>query len=182
MELNFQSREYLETVRNIQRNASMYNDFAIKANAVLADTAMRFQEIDTTVNSNMVRLLQAQQKFSVEITDNKLRFASSFADLAVKIRNSIPFEQLAAIDFSYLDEMDDNDVELSDEMKAHIQQEIQVQLNAMNENEAPITATYQEFFVKLSNSIPVKVLFPILLLILPPLTNMISEEIQETIT
>ncbi|PJO44938.1 hypothetical protein [Lysinibacillus xylanilyticus] len=192
--MDFQSREWLEAVRNIQRtmnsfqesairNAQMYNDLALRAGTTLAEPVMRFQEFNNSMNSNMIRMLQTQQTIFLEATTTMQRFASSFADFAVDIRNNIPFEQLAAIDFSYLDEMDNVDeVELSDEMKAHIQQEIQVQLDAMNEIEEPTIATYQEFFVKLSNNIPFKYLFPILFFVFSPFSNLVSEEIQETLT
>ncbi len=198
MELDFPSREYLEAVRNIQRtmnsfqesaikNAQMYNDIAMRAGAALAEPVMRFQEFNNSMNSTMIRMLQTQQTLSLEAT-NVMRRATEIAPIvgyvAAEIRKSIPFEQLAAIDFSYLDEIDelDDEVDFSDEMKAHIQQEIQVQLNAVNENEAPTTDTYQDFFIKLSKSIPVQTLFAILIFIFSPFSDIVSEEIQERLT
>lgn len=193
--MDYQSDKFLKAVRNIQNmmksfqsiDFSMYNDLAMRANNLATERIVKLQEFNNSMNSNMIKMLQTQQTFSLEATNTMQRtmeLASSFGNLANQIRNSIPFEQLAAIDFSYLDEMVDveEEVELSDEIKAQIKQEIQVQLSAINEEEEPTTATYQEFFVKLSNSIPGQILFSILLCIFSPFSNIVSEDVQESIT
>ncbi|MBX8945943.1 hypothetical protein [Lysinibacillus sp. K60] len=194
------STEIFEAIRKIQtmmnsfqsdivKTGLMYNDLARKASTVLTEPLMKWHEFNNSMNSSMIKALQTQQKLSLEASNTlkrSMELASSFGYLANEIRNSIPFEELAAIDFGYIDEMDsiENDVELelTEEYKAYIQQEIQTQLNAINEEEEPTATTYQEFFVKLSNSIPGQILFSILLCIFSPFSNVVSEDLQESIT
>lgn len=193
------STEIFEAIRKIQtmmnsfqsdmvKTGLMYNDLARKASTMLTEPLMKWQEFNNSMNSSMIKALQTQQKLSLEASNTlkrSMELASSFGYLANEIRNSIPFEELAAIDFGYIDEMDsvedDVELELTEEYKAYIQQEIQTQLNAINEEE-PTATTYQEFFVKLSNSIPGQILFSILLCIFSPFSNVVSEDLQESIT
>ncbi|EFI68439.1 hypothetical protein P9436_15160 [Lysinibacillus capsici] len=192
------SREFFEAIRKIQtmmnsfqsdivKTGLMYNDLARKASTMLTEPLMKWQEFNNSMNSSLIKALQTQQKLSLEASNTlkrSMELATSFGYLANEIRNSIPFEELAAIDFGYIDEMDsvEDDVELTEEYKAYIQQEIQTQLSAINEEEEPTATTYQEFFVKLSNSIPGQILFSILLCIFSPLSNVVSEDLQESIT
>lgn len=196
--MDYPSREYLEAIRNIQTmmnsfqadivsTGSMYNDLARKASTMLSEPLMKWQEFNNSMNSSVIKALQTQQTLSLEASNTlkrSMELATSFGYLANEIRNSIPFEELAAIDFGYIDEMDsvEDDVELTEEYKAYIQQEIQTQLNAITEEEEPTATTYQEFFVKLSNSIPGQILFSILLCIFSPFSNVVSEDLQESIT
>lgn len=196
--MDHSSREFFEAITKIQTMMNsfqsdivstglMYNDLARKTSTMLTEPLMKWQEFINSMNSSMIRALQTQQKLSLEASNTlkrSMELATSFGYLANEIRNSIPFEELAAIDFDYIDELEnvDDDIELTDEYKAFIQQEIQLQLSAINEEEEPTSATYQEFFVKLSNSIPGQILFSILLCIFSPFSSVVSEDIQESIT
>ncbi|MFY0520581.1 hypothetical protein ACOMCU_22530 [Lysinibacillus sp. UGB7] len=195
------SKEFIESLKNIQtvmqsfqasslQNIRIYNDIALNAQAAAVEPIKQFQKFQNSISSQMVTALQTQQATTTEMINvfrQSMVRIPSFVNVVEEIRNTIPYEQLAALDFSYLDNLTlDNDIEdeteLSNEMKAHIQLEIQEQLRSINENELQTTSTYQDFFEKLSKNIPVQIMFSILVYLFTPFISPVTEEALEFTT
>lgn len=199
---DFPSKEFLENVKRMQ---SMINSFqtpilqniktsyesAIEAILASLEPLQQFQEMKNSISSEVAELIQSQQIITSEMIKQMrtvLEHMPAVRLTAEAIRNSIPYEQLAAIDFSYLRDLSldnevDDETELTDEMKVQIQQEIQIQFQNLSENESPTADTYQAFFEKLAKSIPSKILINILLFIMiTPFITPVTEDMQESIT
>jgi len=192
------SEEFLENVKRMQammnslqapmlQNIKRFNEIAAEAQAAALSPIKQFQEFQNSISSQMTRAFQVRQEMTSEMLNTMAQMPTLIQTIQ-QIQRKIPFEQLAAIDFSYLNDLrwDDtleDESELTDEMKIQIQQEVQIQLQELELNDSPTVDTIQGIFEKLSKNIPLTIFINILLFfVVTPLKTPITDEIQESIT
>ncbi len=195
---DFPSEEFLENVKRMQammnslqapmlQNIKRFNEIAAEAQAAALAPIKQFQEFQNSISSQMTRAFQVRQEMTSEMLNTMAQMPTLIQTIQ-QIQRKIPFEQLAAIDFSYLNDLrwDDtleDESELTDEMKIQIQQEVQIQLQELELNDSPTIDTIQGIFEKLSKNIPLTIFINILLFfVVTPLKTPITDEIQESIT
>lgn len=96
------------------------------------------------------------------------------------LRNSIPFEQISQLDLTFLDEINIEETEfdetsLTDEMRAYIQQEVEIQVQEATSN---TTTEWQQFIMRIYRSVPLYVFLMLLHYIFTPFQEYVMEEPQ----
>lgn len=147
--------------------------------------------IQSTIDNQMKQYYASQQSiqrviqaipvdFFANIQKSVTQFPNSIALSFDTLRKSIPFEQIAQLDLSFLDDLNPEEIELdeislTEELQEYIEQEVtaQVQSQSLTTN---TSNEWQQFILKLYRNLPITLFLMFISFLTSPLQEYVLEE------